>query len=159
MRKYAIVNNFIITEIKDLEDNECVEHSNNNQLVIDIQDIVPQPMVQWVLQGNKFEIPQGSSDREQFEIKLASQKTDFGIKLARTAVDRIGARNKILNKNGQQVGALLTSLMPVKLLLETGALSTARGACSQLVYVYGEYADILQYVIDEINSFEISSGL
>lgn len=159
MRKYALVNNNIITDIKELEESELNLYSKNNEMIIDIEDINPQPLLRWILNGNKFEIPQGISDREQFEIILASKKTDYGIKLARLCVDRIGARNKILNKDGAQVSALLNSLMPVKLLLETGALGTARFLCAQLKTVYTEYADIFQYVVDEINSFESTNGL
>ncbi len=159
MRKYALVNNNIITDIKELEESELSLYSKNNEMIIDIQDVTPQPLLRWVLNGNKFEIPRGISDREQFEIALASKKTDFGIKLARFCVDRIGARNKILNKDGTQVSALLNSLMPVKLLLETGALGTARFMCTQLKVIYTEYSDIFQYVVDEINFFESTNGL
>lgn len=159
MRKYALVNNNIITDIKDLEEDEFRTLSKSNDMIVDIEDMSPQPLLRWVLNGNKFEIPNGNSDREKFEIELASKKTDFGIKLARHCVDRIGARNKILNKDGTQVSAILNSLMPVKLLLETGALGTARYSCTLLKVVYTEYSDIFQYIIDEVNAFELANGL
>lgn len=159
IRKYALVNNFIITDIKDLTEEEYLIAIRSNNLVVDIQDLNPQPMVRWVLDGNVFTLPQGISDKEALEIELASKKTDFGIALARFCVDRIGARNKILNKDGLQVSAILNNLLPVKLLLETGALGTARFSCVQLKNVYTEYADIFQHVVDEVNSFENSHGL
>lgn len=158
-RKYALVNNLIITDIKILDDDQYQEEIKKNNLVIDIEDMNPQPMVRWVLNGNKFEVPQGISDREALEIALAEKKTEFGIVLAKFCVNRIGARNKILNKDGTQVTAILNSLMPVKLLLETGALGTARFMCVQLKAVYTEYADIFQHAIDEMNAFENSHGL
>lgn len=159
MRKYALINNSVITGIVDIEEENYNDYTKTNNAVIDITDVIPQPQVNWILSGNKLEFPNGVSDREKLEIELAEKKTDFGIKLARTSIDRIGARNKILNKNGAQVAALLTQLLSVKLLLETGALGTARYSCVQLKAVYTEYDDIFSMVIEEINCFEVSFGL
>lgn len=159
MRKYALVNNNIITEILSLEEDQLSDYIKKNELVIDIEDMTPQPVIRWILNGNKFEIPQGESDREAFEIDLAKRKTDFGIDLSRYCVDRIGARNKILNKDGDQVSAIINSLLPIKLLLETGALGTARSSCVLLESVYTEYADIFQYVVNQVNDFELKNGL
>lgn len=159
MRKYALINNNIVTAVQNCEQEELAELSKNNQLVIDIEDMLPQPSVNYILNGNRLEIPQGSSDREQYEIVLAARKTDCGQKLAYNAINKMGARNKILNKSGAQVSALLTQLLPVKLLLDTGALGTARAACDQLKAYYGEYADIFDEVIASINDFENDFGL
>lgn len=158
-RKYALVNNLVITDIKNLTESEFLVEISRNNMVVDIEDVVPQPQLRWVLNGNRFEIPQGASSREQFEIALAEKKMDFGSSLAKFCVARVGARNKILNKDAQQVTNILNSLMPVKLLMETGALGTARLVCQNLLSVYTEYADIFQHVINEINSFENSHGL
>lgn len=160
MRKYALINDSIVTGIIDVEEDiQLQELSKTNHLVIDITNLDPQPQVNWILNGNKLEFPNGTSNREKLEIELAEKKTDFGIKLARSAIDRIGARNKILNKNGVQVATLLTQLLNVKALLETGALGTARYSCTQLRAVYTEYQDIFDIVISEINLFEATSGL
>lgn len=157
-RKYAIVVNNIVTEILTLQEEEVSMVAALNT-IIDIEDQLPQPALGWVMNGNKLEIPQGESSREQFEIELAERKTEFGIKLAKFAINRIGARNKILNKSGAQVTALLSQLVNVKLLLETGALGTARYMCSQLKVVYTEYVDIFDLVIYEIDTFETNFGL
>jgi len=159
MQKYAVINNNTVMEILDVDDADYAIIAQHNQMVIDITDMIPLPLVGYVLNGNVLEVPQGRGDREEFEYGLAVKKTDFGIKLARVAVDRIGARNKILNKTGTQVTTLLNILIGVKMLLETGALGTARYNCVQLKTVYTEYADIFDSVIDQINSFEISNGL
>lgn len=159
MQKYAILNNNTVTEVVELSDEDYCIYIQNNQMAIDITDMSPQPLVGYVLNGNKLEVPQGRGDREEYEYTLAVKKTDFGIKLARIAVDKIGARNKILNKTGEQVITLLNSLLGVKMMLETGALGTARNICSQLKNVYTEYADIFLNVIEQINSFEIDNGL
>jgi len=159
MRKYALVNNFVISEIIEIEEEDYNNYIKNNNLIIDITDLNPQPQVNWVLNGNKLEFPIGDSNREKLEIELASKKTEFGTTLAKHAINRIGARNKILNKTGTQVTTLLNQLLGVKLLLETGALGTARSSCSQLKLIYTEYSDIFDYVINEINSFEETFGL
>jgi len=159
MSKYALVNNNTVTAIIDIESEEYTDYIKTNDMVIDIDGQIPQPTIGCVLNGNKLELPQGASSREEFELDLASRKTDFGIRIARVAVDKIGARNKILNKTGAQVSALLNQLLGVKLLLETGALGTARYSCVQLKTVYTEYSDIFDYIISEVNAFENSSGL
>lgn len=159
MRKYALVNNNVITQIIEIEPEELCEYSGKNSLIIDITDFIPQPQLNWVLVGNILEFPQGNSDREKLEEILAEKKIIFGIKLARMCVIKIGARNKILNKNSTQVSTILNQLIGVKLLLENGALGTARDSCSLLKAVFSEYSDIFDKIIAEVNSFEISNGL
>lgn len=159
MGRYALVNNNIVTSVLDIDESDLSRYSAVNHMIIDVTNIVPEPRIGFVLNGNVLELPQGQSSREQFEIDLAIKKMDFGANLARQAIAKIGARNKILNKTGEQVSALLTQLLSVKLLLETGALGTARGACMQLQAVFTEYADIFADVIVEINTFESSFGL
>jgi hypothetical protein len=156
MRKYAIITNNVVSSIieKDPDDVSLSSIFNSNSTVVDITDLTPLPTIGWVLRGNALEFPQGESDREAFEEKLADLKTDFGIKLARMAINKMGARNKILNKTGAQVGSLLNNLIPIKMLLETGALGTARYSCSQLKLVYTEYSDIFDKIISDINDFE-----
>lgn len=159
IRKYALINDSIVTQVIEIDQNDYSQYIGSNHMMIDVTDLDPQPQVNWILNGNKLEFPDGNSNREKLEIDLAIKKTDFGIKLARTAIDRIGARNKILNKNGAQVAVLLTQLLSVKLLLETGALGTARYSSLQLKLLYTEYADIFDYVVNEINIFESMFGL
>lgn len=159
MRKYALVNNNIITDIQTLDEEQLRLIIKSNEMVVDIEDITPQPSLRWILNGNNFEIPQGNTDREAFEIDLNNRKSEFGTALAKDAVNRIGARNKILNKSGTQVTALLTTLIGVKSLMETGALGTARSSCIHLKTVYTEYSDIFDRIVSEINRFELNFGL
>lgn len=158
-RKHAIVENNVVVEIAILEEEDIITISKIKQAVIDIEDMSPQPNLNWVLNGNKLEFPQSNSERERLEECLAQRKMDLGFELSNLAIVKMGARNKILNKSSAQVSALLTQLLSVKLLLETGALGTARDACSQLKLVYTEYADIFDTVILRINDFERDNGL
>lgn len=159
MRKYALLKNSVVIQTMDIEDDDVPGIIAMNEMVIDITDQNPLPAIGYVLNGNILEIPQNNSSREQFEIDLNSRKAEFGLKLAKAAIDRIGARNKILNKNGSQVISLLTQLIGVKSLLETGALGTARNSCVQLKSVFTEYVDIFDEVINQINLFETNFGL
>lgn len=159
MRKYALVNNNVVTSVVDHDEDSVSILSSVNESVIDVTDSVPVPTPGFVLNGNKLELPQSLSSREEYEIELNDKKTEFGIKLSRWAINRIGARNKILSKTGPQVIALLTQLIGIKSLLETGALGTARSSCVQLKDYYTEYIDIFDYVIAQINNFETNFGL
>lgn len=159
MKTYALVNKSVVSEIVEIEDDLFQHYAKNNDSIIDITDTEPKPQKGWVLNGNKLQFPIGDSDREKLEIDLNEKKRIFGRSLCNRAVDRVGARNKILDKNGTQVTAILTQLLGIKALLETGALGTARYSCVQLKAVYTEYADIFDLVIQEINVFESTFGL
>ena len=159
MQKYALVNNNVVTGVIEIEVEQLKDFISTNEMVIDITTQLPLPAIGYILNGNRLEIPQGLSSRENFEIELNSKKSQFGTNLAKIAVDRVGARNKILNKTGSQVVTLLSQLIGIKSLLETGALGTARHSCSVLKNNYTEYADIFDYIISEINLFEATSGL
>ncbi len=99
------------------------------------------------------------SDQERSERILAKLKREYGIYISNNCVELLGAKNKILNLTGTQVASMLQALTPIKLLLETGALGTARGYLIQLKAVYPNHADIFQDGIDSINSFEAEYGL
>lgn len=158
-RKYAGINNSVVTEILSLEDQDIASFITKHEMVMDVEDFTPSPSIGHVLNGNILQIPQSLSGREEFEIDLNRRKSEFGSELAKDAVNRIGARNKILNKTGAQVTALLTTLLGVKSLMETGALGTARSSCVQLKVIYTEYDDIFDRVITQINWFESKFGL
>lgn len=61
MRKYAILDNNIVTEILDLEDEGYIHEASYHQMLIDIQDLVIPPQVGWILSGNKL-IPAPGSE-------------------------------------------------------------------------------------------------
>lgn len=154
MRKYALINGSIVTQIIDLEEDQMLSYGKINDAVIDIEDQVPQPVIGWVLNGNILEKAQGNSSLEQYEQELALKKIDYGCNLSKIAISKIAARNKILKKSSAQITTLLNQLIGIKMLLETGSLGTTREACAVLKTVYTEYTDIFEYVIDQINIFE-----
>lgn len=159
MRKYALLMDNVVVQTSDLDEQQVADMAYQYQLLLDIEDQFPQPQIGWVLEGNKLISQAPALSQESYEIELASKKTTHGILLSREAVDKIGARNKILNKTGTQVSTLLNQLVGVKMLLETGALGTARYSCTQLKAVYPEYTDIFTMVVNSINEFEQQYGL
>jgi hypothetical protein len=99
------------------------------------------------------------SEQEKIEIALAKKKREYGLYIANECVELLGARNKILALSGSQVTSMLQALMPVKSLLETGALGTARSYLVQFKTAFPNHADIFQDGIDDINNFEAEWGL
>lgn len=154
MRKYALVNSGIVSQVLDLEEAQALAAGLTNNAVIDIEDQIPQPVVGWVLNGNILEKAQGNSSLEKYEQELALKKIDYGCNLSKIAIAKVAARNKILKKSSTQITTLLNQLIGVKMLLETGSLGTTREACTVLKSIYTEYTDIFEYVIDQINTFE-----
>jgi hypothetical protein len=104
----------------------------------------------------KFEIV---SESEFTERILAKKKREFGLTLSNDCIELLGARNKILSLTSSQVTSMLTNLAPIRALLETGALGTARSALGQLKLAYTSHSDIFDSVILKVNLFEQENGL
>lgn len=104
----------------------------------------------------KFEIV---SDTEFTERILAKKKREFGLAVSNECIELLGARNKVLALTAGQVTSMLTNLAPIRALLETGALGTARSALGQLKMAYASHADIFDSVITRVNLFEQENGL
>jgi hypothetical protein len=99
------------------------------------------------------------SEQEREERVLAKIKREFGLYVSNECIELLGARNKILGLTGTQVSSMLSNLMPVKSLLETGALGTARSYMIQLKAAYPNHADVFDDGIQDINEFEAEYGL
>lgn len=57
MRKYAILDNNIVTEISDLDDAMYLHEASYHQMLIDIEDLIIPPQIGWELSGNKLVPP------------------------------------------------------------------------------------------------------
>jgi hypothetical protein len=99
------------------------------------------------------------SEQEFIERLLAKKKREFGLNLSNLCIESLGARNKVLALTAGQVTSMLTNLAPIRALLETGALGTARSALGQLKMAYTKHTDIFDLVILKINLFEQENGL
>lgn len=159
-RYYALINNNIVTKVEVLSEEQAQEASKNNSLVIDIEDMVPRPDVNWILQGNILVNTNVNMSIEAAELHQQTTQRLFGVKLLPTAVDKVGARNLKLDREGTPVDivALSGQMTSIKLLLEGGALKTARMVCLGIKPMFPNHSDILQEVADEITNFLISQG-
>lgn len=99
------------------------------------------------------------TDSEKSERVLAKRKREHGLYISNEMIELLGARNKILGLTGQQVATMLSQLAPVRALLETGALGTARSYMIQFQSAFPNHADIFQDGIDDVNDFEAKWGL
>lgn len=53
-RKYAFLQDNKVLKIEDLEENDVREQASKFQGIVDIEDIAPQPQINWLLDGNKL---------------------------------------------------------------------------------------------------------
>ena len=158
MRKHAFINNDRVTSVQLLDEEEVASASLQNDMVLDIEDMEPQPDVDWLLIGNALQ-PFTEMSEEERQICLAQKKMVVGGQISSTAIAKVGARNKMLNKTVQQITSLLSTLSGVKAFLETGALGTARDIITQVKAGYPEYNDIFDEAVQAINDFESKYGL
>jgi hypothetical protein len=72
----------------------------------------------------------------------------------------VGTINLTLSSQGQvvNVSTLLTNLMTVKMLLETGALKTARSLCMFYKPQFTTYSNVFQHAIDEVTRYLHQKG-
>lgn len=125
MRLYALIKNNKVVEIKNLEDDEYTVEIKKNDSIVDIEDMSPQPQIGWILSGNTLIAPNAVSMEILLREKI-KQAREFGQNLIYESSDRIGAKNILFGKTEAQIVAIVAQLDPIKKLLETGALNTAR---------------------------------
>lgn len=110
---------------------------------------------------NSFDLSAYNTEM-QIATNLDRQKTqrEFGLYLVPELIDMMGERNLTLIQNGQTVNitAIASDNAGIKLLIETGALSTAIAICSQLKLKYPLHADIYDRVIEDITEFLNEKG-
>lgn len=158
MRKFACIIDSKVVSVKSLLEEEVSAAALLCDNLIDIEDLFPQPSENWKLEGSVL-IAFEAISPEKLEIELATKKVEIGAKIAQMAVIKVGARNRFLGKTGSEVVQMLTALSGIKALLETGALSTARGVSFAIKGSYPDYVDIFNDTINLINDFEGKYGL
>jgi len=159
-RIYAAINDNIVTNIMSLTEEEYVEIAKQNQLVIDIEDIFPQPQLGWVLDGNLLLPNQPIVDADEADAIRQTTQRLYGEKILPELVDLMGQRNLKLIREGSSVNiaSLASQMASIKLLLETGAITTARSICLALKPSYPSHADILDKAAEDIANFLSTHG-
>ncbi len=145
--KYAILINNVVVEIREVSDEDIQEVASKSQAIISIDDLVPQPAIGWILEGN---VLQASSPALQ---QTVSDAILFGRALKDDVTARIGARNLILNKTEAEISTLVSQLINIGFVLEGGALKTARGIIQAIKPMHPAHALELQYAIDQITEY------
>lgn len=159
MRKHAALKDLIVTQILEIDETSYAEHASKFDMLIDIEDMLPQPQIGHKLEGNEL-VPNHVLNAEDQDLVQQTTQRLQGLRLIPSITDKIGARNLKLSREGTPVDvALLASQMAsVKILLEGGALKTVRGLCSMMKASHPNHADILDDLINEITSFLNTQG-
>ena len=158
MRKYALVNNNIVTTIVLISsDEEYLYWASKNGMVIDVEDQSVE--IGYILQGNKL-VPANTAP--QVEVTDLYQQTAqrlFGQKILPDLIDQVGARNLKLTREQVyvDVAALGLQMNTIQILLNGGALKTARGLCAALKPMFPNHSDILDLAITKITEFLVQN--
>jgi len=159
-RIYATINDNIVTNIISLTEEEYFEIAKQNQLIIDIEDIFPRPQIGWLLEGNSLLPNQPIVDADEADAIRQTTQRLYGEKILPELVDLMGQRNLKLIREGSSVNiaSLASQMASIKLLLETGAITTARSICLALKPSYPSHADILDKASEDIANFLSTHG-
>ena len=154
MRKYAGLVDNTVMAIDTIDESEYSSHASKYHLLVDIEDIIPQPEVAWVLVGNSL-VPPAEATAEPLEkaVKSVSRAVEFGSSLKKEMAAIIGGKNKVLDKTEQQVIAIVSQLISIGMLLEGGAIKTAKTLITGLSGSMPEYIDEINYALNKINRF------
>ena len=122
MRKYAVLDENIVQEILDLDEAGYVHEASYHQLIIDIQDLVIQPQVGWVLSGNQLAPPPGQSVAIKDLVKAKiKQYQDAAPEVLR----ELYATNTLLGITVQESDAMFEEYKDVLIRIREGAWPTA----------------------------------
>ena len=160
MRKYAIIDNNIVVKVLNLSETEIQTEVEYHSMVLDIEDLIPCPEVGWILEGNTLRFIKSNLTSEQLDDIQQESQQKFGQKILVPYINRLGSRNLKLARDGVpvDVSVMASQMSLLKLLLETGALKTARGLTYQMATVHVNHSDILNLIIAEITNFLSNQG-
>ena len=154
MEKHAcIINNRVVEIVEILDENDYQQFAAKYPTVLKIEHLVPQPQVGWVLNG--LELEPASLENlspEQLDTFQQTAQRQFGQKLLPDLIDKMGSRNLQLSRQfgNIDVASIASQMASIKLLLETGALKTARSVCLMIAPGFPQHEDILQYGANKI---------
>jgi len=121
MRKYAVVDNNIVSNVLDMTEEEYLNISNDHQIIIDITDLVIQPTVGWILEGNCLVPPVSSVTLNQIIQNRIKSYQDQAPALLR----ELYTQNTLLGITIQQSDQMFTDYQDVLIRIREGAWPTA----------------------------------
>lgn len=122
MRKYAILDNNTVTEVLDLEEESYTHEASYHQLIIDINDMIVQPQIGWILNGNCLSPP----PEQAVDIKaLIMAKIKFYQDQAPELLRDLYATNTLLGITTAASDQMFSDFQDVLVRLREGAWPTA----------------------------------
>lgn len=122
MRKYAILNDNVVTDVRDLQDGDVAEYARGNSLVVDVTDNLLPPSIGWVLDGNMITPPPG----EIYDIKkMVQNRIKFYRALAEDVLSELYAENTLTGLTDAQSDAMFDECADILLRIREGAWPTA----------------------------------
>jgi hypothetical protein len=128
MRKYAILDNNIVTEILDLTDEGYIHEASYHQMLIDIQDLVIPPQLGWELVGNKLMPPANQVTTLKIMIEA---KIKFFQDSAPALLRDLYSTNTLLGLTTAQSDQMFDDYFDVLVRIREGAWPTALYRLSQ----------------------------
>jgi hypothetical protein len=128
MRKHAIIDDNTVVEIKVISESEFSDLARKHQLILDIQDLLVQPEVGWVLVGNQLQ----PSESEMPDLpKLIKSRIKYYQDNASELLRDLYAENTLLGITVEQSDQMFEDFEDVLIRLREGAWPTALYRLSQ----------------------------
>lgn len=128
MRKHAILDNNIVVEIMNLDEEFYKHEASYHQLIIDIEDLVIQPQVGWLLSGNILVPPPNApiplKDLIKARVKIYQDQ-------APELLRDLYAENTLLGITLEQSNQMFSDYQDVLIRIREGAWPTALYCLSQ----------------------------
>lgn len=128
MRKYAVLDDNIVKEVLDLDEDGVVYEASYHQLLIDITDLLIQPQVGWILNGNQLTPAPGQAIALKDLIKA---RIKYYQDNASDLLRDLYAQNTMLGITAQQSDEMFSDYADVLMRIREGAWPTALYRLSQ----------------------------
>lgn len=153
MKKYALVKNDVVISVEMLTEDAYRQKSMECQVIVDISELVIEPEIGWVLEGNALRPHSSNISLEKIEDTKMRNRFKVGNKVCDEAIVLISGRNRMLEKNSTQVNQIITTFTPIELAMRKCALPTALLGIAQMRSLFPEYLDIFDYVSSELTNY------
>ncbi len=128
MRKHAIVNDNVVTEVSTLDEQQYQSLARQNQLILDVHDLLVQPQIGWLLQGNQL-VP---APHQQLDLKtLIKARIKYYQDQAPELLRDLYAENTLLGITAAQSDQMFDDYQDVLIRIREGAWPTAVYRLSQ----------------------------
>lgn len=122
MRKYAVVNDFTVTSISTVEEDQVPVLMLGNQMVVDVEDCTIVPQVGWIMSGNQLVAPVTAPTPITEIIKATIRKFQ---KAAPELLVQLYTSNTLAGITTVQSDAMFTDYQDVLTCIREGAWPTA----------------------------------